>query len=412
MRRREFISLSEERRSHGRAPRAQQADRVRRVGVLVSRAADDREGQARLAAFLQGLQELGWTDGRNVRIDYRWAAADADRSRTYAAELVALAPDVILASASPSVAALLQTTRTVPIVFVNVVDPVGAGYVARLARPGGNATGFTAFEYSLSGKWLELLKEIAPNLTRIAILRDPAIAAGIGQFAAIQAMAPSSFGVELSPIDVRDGGEIERDVATFARESNGGLIVTGSSGAAVHRELIIMLAARHRLPAVYPFRYFVTSGGLISYGPDPIDEFRRAAGYVDRILKGEKAADLPVQAPTKYELAINLKTAKALGLTMPPSLLARADRGDRIEMLFAAVHESLYVQVFGRRDDGLTTRRGGRRPKSAKARNRGGCGTRRCSRLYGDCMSALWTASGREAATRMAERFHNFRVSA
>jgi putative tryptophan/tyrosine transport system substrate-binding protein len=307
------------------AARAQQADRMRRVGVLEARAADDREGQARLAVFLQGLQELGWTDGRNVRIDYRWAAADADRYRIYAAELVALSPDVILSSASASVAALLQTTRTVPIVFVNVIDPVGAGFVARLARPGGNATGFTPFEYSLSGKWLELFKEIAPNLTRIAILRDPAIATGIGQFAAIQAMAPSSSGVELSPIDVRDPGEIERDVAAFARESNGGLIVTASSGAIVHRELIIMLAARHRLPAVYPFRYFVTSGGLISYGPDPIDQFRRAAGYVDRILKGEKAADLPVQSPTKYELAINLKTAKALGLTMPPSLLARAD---------------------------------------------------------------------------------------
>ena len=298
---------------------------MRRVGVLVNRAADDPEEQARLAAFLQRLQELGWTDGRNVRIDYRWAAADADRSRTYAAELVALAPDVILASASQSTAALLQTTRTVPIVFVNVVDPVGAGFVARLARPGGNATGFTPFEYSLSGKWLELLKEIAPNLTRIAILRDPAIATGIGQFAAIQAMASPSLGVELSPIDVRDGGEIERDIAAFARESNGGLIVTASSGALVHRELIIMLAARHRLPAVYPFRYFVTSGGLISYGPDPTDQFRRAAGYVDRILKGEKAADLPVQAPTKYELAINLKTAKALGLIVPQTVLARAD---------------------------------------------------------------------------------------
>jgi putative tryptophan/tyrosine transport system substrate-binding protein len=308
------------------AARAQQADRMRRVGVLESRAADDPEGQARLAVFLQGLQELGWTDGRNVRIDYRWAAADADRYRTSAAELVALSPDVILSSASASVAVLLQTTRTVPIVFVNVIDPVGAGFVARLARPGGNATGFTPFEYSLSGKWLELFKEIAPNLTRIAILRDPAIATGIGQFAAIQAMAPSSFGVELSPIDVRDPGEIERDVAAFARESNGGLIVTSSSGAIVHRELIIMLAARHRLPAVYPFRFFVTSGGLISYGPDTTDQFRRAAGYVDRILKGEKAADLPVQAPTKYELAINLKTAKALGLTAPPSLLARADQ--------------------------------------------------------------------------------------
>ena len=307
------------------AARAQQADRMRRVGVLDSRAADDPEGQARLAVFLQGLQELGWTDGRNVRIDYRWAAADADRYRTYAAELVALSPDVILSSASASVAALLQTTRTVPIVFVNVIDPVGAGYVARLARPGGSATGFTLFEYSLSGKWLELFKEIAPNLTRIAILRDPAISSGIGQFAAIQTTAPPSFGVELSPIDVRDAGEIERDVAAFEGESNGGLIVTASSGAVVHRELIIMLAARHRLPAVYAFNYFVTSGGLISYGPNSTDQYRRAAGYVDRILKGEKAADLPVQAPTKYELAINLKTAKALGLTVPPSLLARAD---------------------------------------------------------------------------------------
>ena len=326
MRRREFIALFGVAALAGpRAARAQQADRVRRVGVLMSRAAGDPEEQARFAGFLQGLQKLGWTDGRNVRIDYRWAAADADRSRTYAAELVALAPDVILASGSASVAGLLQTTRTVPIVFVNVIDPVGAGYVARLARPGGNATGFTAFEYSLSGKWLELLKEIAPNVTRIAILRDPALAAGIGQFAAIQAMAPSSLGVELSPIDVRDGGEIERDVATFARESNGGLVVTASSGAAVHRELIITLATRYRLPTVYPFRFFVTNGGLISYGPDPIDVFRRAAGYVDRILKGEKAADLPVQAPTTYELAINLKTAKALGLTLPPSLLARAD---------------------------------------------------------------------------------------
>ena len=308
------------------AARAQQADRMRRVGVLLNRVADDPEEQARLAAFLQRLQELGWTDGRNVWIDYRWAAADPDRSRTYAAELVALAPDVILAAGSQSVAALQQTATTVPIVFANVVDPVGAGFVARLARPGGNATGFTPFEYSLSGKWLELLKEIAPNLTRIAILRDPGIATGIGQFAAIQAMASPSLGVELSPIDVRDGGKIERDIAALARESNSGLIVTASSGASVHRELIIMLAHRHGLPAVYPFRYFVTRGGLISYGPDPTDQFRRAAGYVDRILKGEKAADLPVQSPTKYELAINLKTANALGLTMPPSLLARADQ--------------------------------------------------------------------------------------
>jgi putative ABC transport system substrate-binding protein len=327
MKRREFVTLlSSAVVAWPLAARAQQADRMRRVGVLETRAADDPEGQARLALFLQGLQELGWTDGRNVRIDYRWAAADADRAHTYAAELVALAPDVIVAAAGPSMAALRQITRTVPIVFANVIDPVGAGYVARLARPGGNATGFTLFEYSLSGKWLELLKEIAPNLTRIAILREPAQAAGIGQFAAIQATTPTSLGVELSPIDVLDAGEIERDVAAFARESNGGLIVTGSSRAIAHRELIIMLAARHRLPAVYPFRYFVTGGGLTSYGPDPTNQFRRAAGYVDRILKGEKAADLPVQAPTEYELAINLKTAKAHGLTVPPSLLARADQ--------------------------------------------------------------------------------------
>ena len=325
MQRREFITLlGGAAVAWPRAARAQQADRMRRVGVLWNLAADDPEGQARQRAFLQGLQELGWTDGRNMRIDYRWAGGDADRFRRYAAELVALAPDVILASASVSVAALLQITRTVPIVFANVIDPVGAGFVARLARPGGNATGFTLYEYSLSGKWLELFKEIAPNLTRIAILRDPALAAGIGQFAAIQG-ASSSFGVELSPIDVRDAGEIERDVVAFARESNGGLIVTGSSGAVVHRELIIMLATQHRLPAVYFSRFFVTSGGLISYGPDPTDQFRRAAGYVDRILKGEKAADLPVQAPTKYEMAINLKAAKAIGLTVPPSLLARAD---------------------------------------------------------------------------------------
>jgi putative ABC transport system substrate-binding protein len=326
MRRREFITLlGGAAVAWPRAAYAQQADRMRRVGVLLNRVADDPEEQARLAVFLQPLQELGWTDGRNVRIDYRWAAADANRSRAYAAELVALAPDVILAAGSQSTAALLQTTRTVPIVFVNVVDPVGAGYVARLARPGGNATGFSGFEYSLSGKWLELLKEIAPNLTRIAILRDPAIAAGIGQFAVIQAMASPSLGVELSPIDVRDGGEIERNIAALAREPSGGLIMTASTVTAVNFKLIIMLAARHRLPAVYPFRYFVTSGGLISYGPDPTDQFRRAAGYIDRILKGEKAADLPVQSPTKYELVVNLKTAKALGIIVPQTVLGRAD---------------------------------------------------------------------------------------
>jgi putative tryptophan/tyrosine transport system substrate-binding protein len=326
MRRREFICLiGGAAVAWPLAARAQQADRMRRVGVLLNRVAGDPEEQARLAAFLQRLQELGWTDGRNVRVDYRWAAADADRARTYAVELVALAPDVILAAGSQSTAALQQTATTVPIVFANVVDPVGAGFVARLARPGGNTTGFTPFEYSLSGKWLELLKETAPNLTRIAILRDPAIASGIGQFAVIQAMASPSLGVELSPIDVRDAGKIERDIAAFARASNGGLIVTASSGTSVHRELIIMLAARHGLPAVYPFRFFVTSGGLISYGPDPTDQFRRAAGYVDRILKGEKAADLPVQSPTKYELAINLKTAKSLGITVPQTVLGRAD---------------------------------------------------------------------------------------
>jgi putative tryptophan/tyrosine transport system substrate-binding protein len=326
MRRRKFITLlGGAAVAWPRAAYAQQADRVRRVGVLLNRVADDPEEQARLAAFLQGLQKLGWTDGRSVRIDYRWAAADADRHRTFAAELVALGPDVILAAGSQSVAALLQTTRTVPIVFTNIVDPVGAGFVASLARPGGNATGFTSFEYSMSGKLLELLKEIVPSVNRVAVLRDSAIAAGIGQFAAIQA-ASSPFGVELSPIDERDGGEIERAVAAFARGSNGGLIVTAGSATAVYRELIIMLAARHRLPAVYPFRYLVASGGLISYGPDPIDQFRRAAGYVDRILKGESAADLPVQAPTKYELAINLKAAKALGFTVPPLLLARADQ--------------------------------------------------------------------------------------
>jgi putative tryptophan/tyrosine transport system substrate-binding protein len=323
VRRREFITLvGGAAVAWPLAARAQQPKR--RIGVLMSRAADDREGQARLAAFVDGLQQLGWTDGGNVRIDTRWPVGDADYRR-YSEELVALAPDVILASASSSVAALQRITRSVPIVFANVVDPVGAGFVASLARPGGNTTGFSAFEYSLSGKWLELLKEIAPNVTRVAVLRDPSIAAGIGQFAVIQAMAPSSFGVGLTPIDVRDLGEMERAITAFAREPNGGLIVTGSQGAVIHRDLIILLASRHRLPNIQPFRYYPASGGLASYGPDPIDEHKRAAGYVDRILKGEKPADLPVQAPTRYALVINLKTAKALGLTVPPSLLARAD---------------------------------------------------------------------------------------
>jgi len=286
--------------------------------------ADDAEYQARMAAFLQGLQLLGWSDGRNVKIDFRYAAGDANLIRKYATELIALAPDVILAPGSTSLGPLLQATRIVPIVFTTLLDPVGAGFVDSLARPGGNATGFIAFEYGLSGKWLELLKQIAPSLTRMAILRDPATAAGIGQFAAIQSAAPS-FGVELRPIDMRKADEIERAVAAFARSSNGGLIVTAGSGSAIHRDLIIKLAARHQLPAIYSAHHFVTGGGLISYGPDRVDQYRQAAGYIDRILKGEKPGDMPVQAPTKYELVINLKTAKALGLAVPPSLLAQAN---------------------------------------------------------------------------------------
>jgi putative tryptophan/tyrosine transport system substrate-binding protein len=306
------------------AAHAQQAERTRRIGVLMHLAADDPEAQARIGAFLQGLQEWGWAVGRNVRIEYRWAAGDAERIRKYAAELVALAPDVILATGGAVVGPLLEATSTVPIVFAQTPDPVGAGFVTTLARPGSNATGFTIFEYGISGKWVELLKEIAPRVTRVAVLRDPAISAGTGQLGAIQSVAPS-FGVELSPVNMRDASEIERAVTAFAQSLNGGLIVTGSALAAVHRDLIIALAARHRLPAVYTGRFYVTGGGLISYGPDSIDPYRRAAGYVDRILKGEKAADLPVQAPTKYELVINLKTAKALGLEVPPTLLARAD---------------------------------------------------------------------------------------
>jgi putative ABC transport system substrate-binding protein len=300
------------------AARAQQP--ARRIGVLMVGAQADSEAQARLAAFLDGLQQLDWTVGRNMRIDTRYV--ESNRS---AEELIALAPDVILASASASVAALQRITSSVPIVFANVIDPVGAGFVASLARPGGNTTGFSAFEYSLSGKWLEVLKEIAPSMTRAAVLRDPTFAAGIGQFAAIQALAPPSLGVELTPIDVRDPDKIERAIAAFALERNGGLIVTASQPALTHRDLIISLATRYRLPNVYPFRYLPAAGGLASYGPDPIDGHKRAAAYVDRILKGEKPADLPVQAPTKYELVINLKAAKALGLSVPPSLLARAD---------------------------------------------------------------------------------------
>jgi putative ABC transport system substrate-binding protein len=306
------------------AAQAQQGDRMRRIGVLMAQAANDPEGQARVASFLQGLQELGWSVGRNLRIDIRWASPKAEAVRSHAAELVALAPDVILSSGSPAVAALQQATRTVPIVFTVVGDPVGAGFVDSLARPRGNATGFMTFEYSLSGKWVELLKEIAPLTTRAAVLRDPALTTGIGQFAAIQSAA-QSLRIEVTPVSVRDATEIEHSVAAFAGSANGGLIVTGSPLIADHRALIITLAARHKLPAVYPNRFFVTDGGFICYGPDLVDQHRRAATYVDRILKGEKPADLPVQAPTKYELVINLKTAKALGLTVPPMLLARAD---------------------------------------------------------------------------------------
>jgi putative ABC transport system substrate-binding protein len=324
MRRREFITLLGGAAVWPLAAHAQQGERMRRVGVLMPIAADDPVGQTRIAAFQQGLQQLGWTDGRNVRIEARWSRGNADDIRKYAAELVTLSPDVILATGSNSMGPLLQATRAVPIVFVTVPDPVGAGFVDSLARPGGNATGFTAFEYGLSGKWLELLKQIAPGVTRAAVIRDPAITAGIGQFAAIQSVAPS-IGVEVSPVNVRDAGEIERAITAFARSSNGGLIVTGSALAVVHRALIVALAARHKLPAVYWDRLLVTTGGLISYGPDIIDQYRRAAAYVDRILKGEKPADMPVQAPTKYELVINLKTAKTLGLTVPPSLLATAD---------------------------------------------------------------------------------------
>jgi putative ABC transport system substrate-binding protein len=324
MKRREFITLlGGAAAAWPLAAHAQQAYPARRIGVLMSLAADDPESQGRLAAFAQGLQQLGWIIGQNVRVDYRWAL-NADTTRKYAAELVALAPDVILATSSPSVAALQEATRTAPIVFATVIDPVGAGFVESLARPGRNVTGFLLFEYGISGKWLDLLKQIAPGVARAAVLRDPTIASGSGQLGAIQGAA-SAFGVELRPVDVRDAGEIERSVAAFAHASNGGLIVTASVAAVVHRDLIIGLAARHRLPAIYTQRVFVINGGLIAYGPDFIGQFRRAAGYVDRILKGEKPADLPVQAPTKYELVINLKTAKALGLEVPPTLLARAD---------------------------------------------------------------------------------------
>jgi putative ABC transport system substrate-binding protein len=323
MKRREFIAGLGGAAAWPVVARAQQ-ERVRRIGVLLGLAATDPEGKARIGAFLQTLQQLGWTDGGNIQIILRYSDGNADRARTYAGELVALAPDIVLTSGASTAGTMLAATRTIPVVFVGAADPVGADFVDSLARPSGNATGFSSYEYSMSGKWLELLKEIAPEVKRVAVMRDPAISAGTGQFGAIQTAAPS-FGVELTPINVRDGGAIERSITAFSASGNGGLIVTTSASVLAHRDLIITLAARHKLPAVYYARFYATGGGLASYGPDYIDLYRRAASYVDRILKGEKPADLPVQAPTKYELAINLKTAKGLGLTIPPSLLARAD---------------------------------------------------------------------------------------
>jgi putative ABC transport system substrate-binding protein len=324
MRRRHFITLLGGAAAWPLAAGAQQPERMRRIGVLTSFASDDPAEQTDILAFAQALAQLGWIDGRNARLDIRWGAGDPERIRGHAAELVALAPDVILAVSSVTTGPLLQATRAVPIVFVQVAEPVGAGFVETLARPGGNATGFMLYEYGIGAKWLELLKEIAPGVKRVAFLQTPAIAAGPGQFGAMQATAPS-LGIEVRPINVRDAGEIERAMTTFARPTNGGLIVAGAAAQRVHRDVIIKLAAQHRLPAVYTGRAFVTAGGLISFGPDRVDQYRRAADYVDRILKGENPSDLPVQAPTKYELVINLKTAKALGLEVPATLLARAD---------------------------------------------------------------------------------------
>jgi putative ABC transport system substrate-binding protein len=322
MRRRQFISLVGGAAALPFAARAQ--ERMRRIGVLNSLAADNPESRARLAAFLKGLEQLGWIDGRNMRIDYRLGAASGEPTRQHVAELIALPADVVLANGTEAVIPLLQATRSVPIVFVQISDPVGAGYVASLARPGGNVTGFANIEYGMTGKWLELLKEIAPGVTRAAVLRDATTSTGIAQLAALHSVAPS-LGVVVSPLNLGDADNIERDIAAFAGAGNGGLVLTAGSAGIRHRDLIVSLAARHRLPAVYPYRFFVTGGGLMSMGSDAIDTYRRAAGYVDRILKGEKPADLPVQNPTKFELVINLKTAKALGLAVSPSLLARAD---------------------------------------------------------------------------------------
>ena len=323
MRRREFISLVSVAAAWPLTTYAQQPDKQPRVGVLMT-VNDRTDGQARLAAFLQGLQQLGWTDGRNIRIDVRWSAGNDAKMRENATEVMALAPNVILATGSASMGPLMQMSVPVPIVFVIVPDPVGAGYVDSLSRPGGTATGFSIFEYSIGGKWLDLLKQIAPGITRVAVLRDPLISGGLGQFAAVQSAA-SSFAVEVAAINMRDTTEIERAIMAFTRSSGGGLIVTAGPLAVVHRDFIVALAARQKLPAIYYERAFVAVGGLISYGPDFVDQYRRAANYVDRILKGEKPADLPVQAPTKYEFVINPKTAKALGLTVPPTLLAQAD---------------------------------------------------------------------------------------
>jgi putative ABC transport system substrate-binding protein len=325
MRRREFCAWVGAATAWPLAARAQQTAKIPRVGVLAGAIApDDPETRAQPAAFVQGLQQLGWIDGHNVRIDYRWGLGNPENIRKYAVELVALAPDVIFIDGTATVAPMIEATRTVPIVFVNVADPVGAGFVESLARPGGNVTGFQAFEYGISGKWLELLKQIAPTVTRAAILRDPRITSGVGQFAVIESVAPS-LGVDVIPVDIHDSNEIERSITNFARTSNGGLILTASALAALHHDLIITLAARYRLPAVYTQRRYVTDGGLISYGPDIVDQYRRAALYVDRILKGEKPSELPVQAPTKYVMVINLKTAKALGLNIPQALLATAN---------------------------------------------------------------------------------------
>ena len=324
MKRREFIGfLGGAAAGWPLAGYAQQPVQMRRIGALMSINADNAEAQPRLAAFQKSLQQLGWTDDRNVRIDVRWGAGDKDRIRDLAAEIVSLAPDAILAAGSVPLEQLLRVTRTLPIVFVHVVDPVGAGFVRTLARPGGNVTGLMQFEYSVSGKWLELLKQVAPHVTQAAILRDPSISSGIGQFAVIQSVA-STYGVEVSAVDVRDHAEIENSLTILARQQNGGLVVTSSAVAVVHRRPIIALAAKHKLPAVYVERFYVVDGGLISYGSSNIDQYRRAADYINRILRGEKAADLPVQAPTEYELVVNLKTAKSLGLTVPVALLARA----------------------------------------------------------------------------------------